>query len=186
MKRSNSLRFTSFFVPTLITKGQLGALKSLSRRFCPMLLNAAASGIVSTIFSDTLTIGLFSLFSFIFCPPLQSGKKIATRIIIVTHNHRMATDIMTVFNSVSPYVFFCSVIMCCSDGQAGYASSGILLICQQKSVLFPIKLNHYIVVFSSPIVAYQHKSHINFMRDITNRIGKVHCIYSGASLSSPP
>ena len=74
----------------------------------------------------------------------------------------MATDIMTVFNSVSPYVFFCSVIMCCSDGQARYASSGILLICRQKSVLFPIKLNHYIVVFSSPIVAYQHKSHINF------------------------
>lgn len=59
-------------------------------------------------------------------------------------------------------MFFCSVIMCCSDGQAGYASSGILLICRQKSVLFPIKLNHYIVVFSSPIVAYQHKSHINF------------------------
>lgn len=112
MKRSNSLRFTSFFVPTLITKGQLGALKSLSRRFCPMLLNAAASGIVSTIFSDTLTIGLFSLFSFIFCPPLQSGKKIATRIIIVTHNHRMATDIMTVFNSVSPYVFlFCNYVL---------------------------------------------------------------------------
>ena len=111
MKRSNSLRFTSFFVPTLITKGQLGALKSLSRRFCPMLLNAAASGIVRIIFSETLTIGLFSLFSFIFCPPLQSGKKIATRI-IVTHNHRMATGMIAVFSSVSPYAFlFCNYVL---------------------------------------------------------------------------
>lgn len=43
MYSSNSLRFTNFFFPTNNTHGQLGVRNSLSIRFIPMLLYAAAS-----------------------------------------------------------------------------------------------------------------------------------------------
>lgn len=55
---SNSLRLTSFFVPTKRTKGQFGIRSIRSSRLIPMLLYSAASLIVSAAFR---WIGTFSI-----------------------------------------------------------------------------------------------------------------------------
>ena len=58
MYSSNSRRFTSFFVPTKRTKGQLGAFSMLSILLMPMLLYSAASLVVSAIFRWMGTAGV--------------------------------------------------------------------------------------------------------------------------------
>ena len=58
MYSSNSRRFTSFFVPTKRTKGQLGAFSILSILLMPMLLYSAASLVVSAIFRWMGTVGV--------------------------------------------------------------------------------------------------------------------------------
>ena len=61
---SNSLRFTSFFVPTKSTKGQFGERSIASILFIPILLYSAASFIVNVTFSCIGTVWkLLDIFS---------------------------------------------------------------------------------------------------------------------------
>ena len=61
MYSSNSRRFTSFFVPTNKTKGQLGERSILSILLMPMLLYSAASLAVSVILRWMGTVRMLSM-----------------------------------------------------------------------------------------------------------------------------